>query len=333
MRLLIVAAMNVLTAHGAFAAEVAQADRATVVSAVTRHLESEYVDLTVGRKAAQQLRRRFDAAALKKATTGVAFAEALTRALREETGDGHLKVEFSEAALSEDSKAADEEFSAQEMERYYGAHLNFGVQKAERLAGNVGLLELSVFPPATMGGNTVAAAMQVLAHTDALIIDLRRNGGGGDSVSLVASYLFDDAFDDRKPLSGIYDRPSGITQQQYTLPYVPGARFGAKKPVFILISKRTFSAAEAFAYDMQALKRATVIGEPSGGGAHPFNYRRIHSHFVLWSVTQKSVNPITGANWQGIGVQPDVVVDPKDALDRAVALIAASGKQQALHRR
>ena len=195
MRLLIVVAMALLAAHAAFAAELAQADRASVVSAVTKHLESEYVDLTVGRKAAQQLLRRFNAR-LKKATSGAEFAEALTRALREETGDGHLKVEFSEAALSEDSKAADEKFSAQEMERYYGAHVNFGVQKAERLEGNVGLLELSVFPPATMGGNTVAAAMQVLAHTDALIIDLRRNGGGGDSVSLVASYLFDDAFDD-----------------------------------------------------------------------------------------------------------------------------------------
>lgn len=327
MRLLIVATMVLVAAHTAFAAELTPADRASVVSAVTKHLESEYVDLTVGRKAAQQLRRRFNAGALTKGGTGAAFADELTRALREEAGDGHLAVEFSEAALSEDTKAADEKFSAQEMERYYGAHVNFGVQKTERLEGNVGLLELSVFPPATMGGDTVAAAMQVLAHTDALIIDLRRNGGGGDTVALLATYLFDDAFDDRKPLSGIYDRPSGVTQQQYTLPYVPGARFGAKKPVFILISKRTFSAAEAFTYDMQALKRATVIGEPSGGGAHPFNYRRIHSHFVLWSVTQKSVNPITGQNWQGTGVQPDVVVDPNDALDRAVALIAASRKQ------
>ena len=207
-----------------------QADRASVVAAVTKHLESEYVDLSVGRKAARQLRRRFNAAALKKVETGAEFAEALTRALREETGDGHLKVEFSEAALSEDSKTADAKFSAQEMERYYGAHVNFGVQKAERLEGNVGLLELSVFPPATLGGNTVAAAMQVLAHTDALIIDLRRNGGGGDSVSLVASYLFDDVFDDRKPLSGIYDRPSGVTQQQYTLPYVPGASSARTSP-------------------------------------------------------------------------------------------------------
>lgn len=324
MRLLLIVAMALATTPMARAAEVTQADRASVVAAVVSHLESEYVDLTVGRKAAQQLRRRFNAAALRKAGTGIAFADALTHALREETRDGHLKVEFSEKALSEDAAAADQQFSAQEMQRYYGAHLNFGVRKVERLEGNIGLLELSVFPPASMGGDTVAAAMQVLAHTDALIIDLRRNGGGGDTVSLVASYLFDDVLDGRKPLSGIYDRPSGITQQQYTLPYVPGARFGAKKPVFILISKRTFSAAEAFTYDMQALERATVIGEPSGGGAHPFNYRRIHSHFVLWSVTQKSVNPLTGANWQGTGVQPDVVVDPKDALERAVALIEAS---------
>ncbi len=327
MRLAIVAAMAVLTSGPGLAAEVTQADRATVVAAVISHLESEYVDLAVGRKAAKQLRRRFDAAALKQAAASAAFAETLTRALREETGDGHLTVEFSETALSEDAAAADAEFAAQEAERYYGAHLNFGVTKVERLEGNIGLLELSVFPPAAMGGDTVAAAMQVLAHTDALIIDLRHNGGGGDTVSLVASYLFDDVADERKPLSGIYDRPSGVTRQEYTLPYVPGARFGASKPVFILISKRTFSAAEAFAYDMQALKRATVIGEPSGGGAHPFIYRRIAAHFVLWSVTQKSLNPITGTNWQGTGVQPDVVVDPKSALQRAVALAAASKKQ------
>lgn len=327
MRLAMIAAVALLAFDATFAAAMTQADRAGVVAAVISHLESEYVDLTVGRNAARQLRRRFDAAALKDAGTGAAFAEALTRALREETGDGHLKVEFSETALNEDASAADEEFSAQEMERYYGAHQNFGVRKVERLEGNIGLLELSVFPPAAMGGDTVAAAMQVLAHTDALIIDLRHNGGGGDTVSLVASYLFDDLVDERQPLSGIYDRPSGVTRQEYTLPYVPGARFGANKPVYILISKRTFSAAEAFAYDMQALKRATVVGEPSGGGAHPFTYRRIHSHFVLWSVRQKSLNPITGTNWQGTGVRPDVVVDPKNAMERAVALIAASKKQ------
>jgi C-terminal processing protease CtpA/Prc len=160
--------------------------------------------------------------------------------------------------------------------------------------------------------------MQVIAHTDALIIDLRRNGGGADTVALVASYLFDS----QQPLSGIYHRPTGKTTQNFTLPYVPGAKFGGAKPVYVLTSKRTFSAAEALAYDLQALKRATIVGEPSGGGAHPFTYKRIHPHFVLWSVVEKSVNPITGKNWQGVGVRPDVAVDQAQALDKALALIA-----------
>ena len=102
---------------------------------------------------------------------------------------------------------------------------------------------------------------------------------------------------------------------------MPGEKFGADKPVYVLTSKRTFSAAEALAYDLQALKRAVIVGQPSGGGAHPFEYRRIHPHFVLWSVTQKSVNPITQGNWQGTGVQPDVRVAAELALDTAMDLI------------
>jgi C-terminal processing protease CtpA/Prc len=93
-----------------------------------------------------------------------------------------------------------------------------------------------------------------------------------------------------------------------------------------LTSKRTFSAAEALAYDLQALKRATIVGEPSGGGAHPFQYRRIHPNYVLWSVTQKSINPITQSNWQGVGVQPDVRVPAEQALAKAIELIGAVRK-------
>jgi C-terminal processing protease CtpA/Prc len=297
----------------AAAAELSDADRREVMSAVISHLDKEYIDPSVGRAAAKKLRQH-SPDALITAESGPSFARAVTDVLRETTGDGHLAVEYSEKELNADAKA---DFTQQEMERYYGAHLNFGVNKALRMENNIGLIELSVFPPAAMGGDTVAAAMQVIAHTDALIIDLRSNGGGGDTVTLVASYLFDD----RQPLSGIYDRATNETQQGHTYAYVPGARFGGKKPVFVLTSKRTFSAAEALAYDLQALKRATIVGEASGGGAHPFTYERIHPHFVLWSVTQKSVNPITGGNWQGVGVQPDVLVRAEDALVRALELI------------
>lgn len=319
-----VAIIALLFVQAAFAAEVSEADRKAVLAAVIAHLEAEYIDPEVGKRVARKMREKSVRDMLANASDGTAMAAALRDKLRAETGDGHLNVEYSEKELPSDQAAADAEFSEQEMERYYGAHLNFGVRKAERLENNIGLVDLAVFPPASMGGDTVAAAMQVVAHSDALIIDLRKNGGGMDTVSLVASYLFDE----QQPLSGIYHRPTGKTTQNFTQPYVPGAKFGGTKPVYVLISKRTFSAAEALAYDLQALKRAIIIGQPSGGGAHPFTYRRIHPHFVLWSVVEKSVNPITGNNWQGVGVQPDVVIDPEQALDKALELIATKKRQQ-----
>lgn len=320
----VVAIVALLFVQNTFAAAIGEADRKAVLAAVIAHLETEYVDPDVGRRVARKLREKSVRDMLANASDGTAMAAALRDKLRAETGDGHLNVEYSEKELPANQAAADAEFSEQEMERYYGAHVNFGVRKAERLENNIGLVDLAVFPPAAMGGDTVSAAMQVIAHTDALIIDLRRNGGGMDTVSLVASYLFDE----QQPLSGIFNRPSGKTTQNFTQPYVPGAKFGGTKPVYVLTSKRTFSAAEALAYDLQALKRATIIGQPSGGGAHPFTYRRIHPHFVLWSVVEKSVNPITGKNWQGVGVQPDVVIDPAQALDKALELIAEKRKQQ-----
>lgn len=307
--------LSVFVAFATQATAVDPADRQQVIAAVAEHLEREYVDAAIGQKSAKAL-RRWPGVRDVPDESREAFAKRLTQWLRDSTGDGHLTVEYSATPLS-DAPDASKSFTAQEMERYYGAHVNHGVKRVERLDGNIGLLELTVFPPASMGGDTVAAAMNVLANTDALIIDLRSNGGGSDTVALVASYLFDT----QQPLSGIFNRAESSTTQSYTQAYVPGKRFGESKPVYVLISKRTFSAAEALAYDLQALKRAVIVGQPSGGGAHPFQYRRIHPHFVLWSVTQKSVNPITGGNWQGTGVQPDVRVEPDRALDTALESI------------
>jgi C-terminal processing protease CtpA/Prc len=133
---------------------------------------------------------------------------------------------------------------------------------------------------------------------------------------LIAGYLLDGA----TAMSGTYDRPSDKLTPSMTPVWVPGRRFGADKPVYVLISKHTFSAAEAFAYDLQALKRVTVIGEPSGGGAHPFEYRRISDHYVLSLPEGRSINPITGGDWEGVGVIPDVRVNADQALDEALKL-------------
>ncbi len=311
---------NVPEEHKNRTVVVSQDSKTAVVSAVLDHLRKEYVDPEVGQAAADALEQLAHAGHFKAVKGPKTFATKLSSELQRLTGDGHLNVEFSAKPLNLEGAKADESFSAREMEKYYGAGVNYGVHRIEHLEGNVGYLDLRVFAPIEMGGPSVTSAMTVLAPTSAMIIDLRKNGGGiGDMADLVASYLFDEQ---RQPLTGTYDRPSDTLTQRFTQPMVPGRRFGPEKPVYVLISKRTFSAAEALAYNLQALGRATIIGETSGGGAHPFEYKPIHKHFVLWSVTAKSINPITQSNWQGVGVKPDLEVPANEALERALALLA-----------
>src|ERR1041385_3540561 len=161
--------------------------------------------------------------------------------------------------------------------------------------------------------------MGFVAHTDAIIFDLRQNGGGQPAmVTLIASYLFD------KPthLIDIYNRKEDTTTQNWTLSYLPGPRL-TKQPVFVLTSKRTFSGAEEFTYNLKNLKRATIIGETTGGGAHPVSPHRIDAHFMIGVPFARAINPISKTNWEGAGVEPDVKVDAADALQKAEQLAAA----------
>ena len=289
-----------------------EADRAQVIANAADLLERRYVDARRGADLARQLRRA------RRTWDGIdepeRFAAAVTDWLRQASGDGHLGLSYSEAPIAEGGEAA---FSAGEMERWYGAQVNHGVERIERLDGNIMLLDLRVFPPAAMGGEVIAAAMNVVAQGDALILDLRNNGGGAETANLVTGYLLGEG---GRPLSGTYDRPSDRSRPNSSPAWVPGRRFGGTKPLFILTSRRTFSAAEAVAYDLQALGRAVIVGERTGGGAHPYEFRRVHPHFALDLPEGRSVNPITGGNWQGVGVQPDVEVPADQALERAIGL-------------
>jgi C-terminal processing protease CtpA/Prc len=160
--------------------------------------------------------------------------------------------------------------------------------------------------------------MTLLAGTRALIIDLRENGGGKpEMVVLVASYLFDR----RTHLGDLWDSWADSTHHYWTQDTVAGRRFGGDKPVYVLTSAHTFSAAEEFAYDLQALKRVTVVGETTAGGAHPASEGRLGDHFAISVAWGNSINPITGTNWEGVGVVPDVKVSADEALAVAQKLI------------
>jgi C-terminal processing protease CtpA/Prc len=191
-----------------------------------------------------------------------------------------------------------------------------GVARVEWLDGNIGLLQLRpvLFPPSIAGGE-LTAAMQLVARADALILDLRQTvGGEPGAVALLCSYLFDD---EPVHLIDMYERDGDRTTQSWTLPYVPGARFGGTKPVYVLTSGTTFSGGEELAYDLQQHGRAVLVGERTRGGAHPRIGRRVHPHLEATIPTGRAIGPVSGANWEGVGVQPDIEVPAGQALERA----------------
>jgi hypothetical protein len=291
-------------------------ERTEAINRAAELLESNYVYPQRGRELARRLRREAESSWVREGEPQL-FAEAFTAKLRSWSGDGHFHIDFRQGGAAATEESA---FGEAEFEKYYGKAVNHGFEQVRRLEGNVGYLDLRVFAPPAMGADMAVAAMTLLAQTSALIIDLRHNGGGDGALGLlIAGYLLNGA----QPMSGTYHRPTDKLTPSATPVWVPGRRFGADKPVYVLISKGTFSAAEAFAYDLQALKRVTVIGEPSGGGAHPFVYRRISEHYVLSLPEGRSINPITGKDWAGVGVIPDVRVNADHALEEALKLARA----------
>lgn len=294
--------------------------RARTVVAAAALLDTFYVSPDVAKRAGDSLRARNARGAYRGYTNGVPFAMRLDDDLAELTHDKHLHVMYSVRPLPPDSPTAargmsparSPEAARRERARLVGMNCGFG--KPEVLSGNVGYLKFDMFADPEVCGATASAAMTFLADTRALILDLRDNGGGDPAmVSYVASYLFDR----RTHLNDLWTRRTGTTEEFWTRDSVAGRRFGGTKPVYLLTSSRTFSGGEEFTYDLQQLKRAIVVGETTGGGAHPMSSHRIGRHFLIAVPFARPVNPVTHANWEGVGVEPDVKVPAGDALTTA----------------
>ena len=292
--------------------------RARVIDISIGELERHYVFPDVAKRLGDSLRARRARGAYDSYDNGVSFALKLTSDLREIGHDKHLWMTYSASPFAgimlQSPSRATPPGAARPMAAG-GAHC--GVVKTDTLPGNVGHLELSLFADPEICGASISSAMSALADTRALIVDLRNNGGGSpDMVAHLASYLVSR----RTHLNDLWTRRTGKTQQFWTRDDIPGRKFGGEKPVFVLTSSRTFSAAEEFAYDLAAINRATIVGETTGGGAHPVNRHRIDDHFTLAVPVARAINPITHTNWEGVGVEPKVKVPATDALETAQRL-------------
>lgn len=288
--------------------------RLEVIDAVVRNMKDYYVFPEVADEVGRAIRRRQQNKEYDRVTSAAEFARLLTSQLREVTSDKHLSVNYSPRPLPARRENAEPTAEERQGLRNYGIDINYGFERVERLAGNIGYIRLNLFFPAEYGGDTAAAAMKFVADTESLIIDLRGNDGGQPNmIVLLASYLFSH---EPVQLSGLFQRKTNSIQQYWTMPYVPGERYIGKE-VYILTSKRTFSGGEAFAYDLKNLKRATIVGETTEGAANPRDVYRINEHFWMGIPTARPVSPITQTNWEGTGVKPDVDVPAGLALKTA----------------
>jgi len=244
-------------------------------------------------------------------TSSQKLEKILNEQLSSVTNDGHLVLSYSEHEVpitSNDPEQAKQEKKAElKMMR---AH-NWGIEKIERFSFNIGYLDLSMFADAEHGAETIAAAMTMVANTEALIIDLRFSRGGyPETVALLTSYFLNK----RTHLSNMLDREGNVSEQMWSAKTVKGKRYGEQRDLYILTSQDTYSAAEDFAYTLKHLKRAKIIGATTGGGAHPGDFVRLSPHFEVFIPSERSFNPITQTNWEGVGVTPDIEVATEDAL-------------------
>jgi C-terminal processing protease CtpA/Prc len=289
-----------------------QADIPGIVDHVVRLVDEHYIFPEIGARVGHVLTDQSAVGRYAAATDAAALATLVTEDLQSVNGDKHLRLLYSADEVPDEKQdGAEAEAMRRMAERTAG-----GIARVELLNGNIGYLDLRpiLFPPA-IAGPAAVAAMHLVAATDALIIDLRQClGGDPGMVALLCSYLFSE---EPVHLNDMVERVGGRTTQSWTLPYVPGPRFGPTKPVYVLTSATSFSGAEELSYDIQQLKRGTVVGEQTRGGAHPREGFRVHPHLLATIPVARAVNPVTGTNWEGTGVTPDVPVPAEQALPTA----------------
>jgi hypothetical protein len=285
------------------------ASRASTVENAAKALREGYVFPEVAEKMAQSVLGKLKAGEYDNIKDERALANRLTDDFRAISRDKHLGVRLAPSQGEESHHGMPD---GDEMRRQ-----NYAFEKVEVLPGNIGYLKFNLFVPTDEAKQVATSALGFLANCDAIIFDLRSNGGGSpDMIRFITSYLFDSP----TLLNQMVDREGKVVEEFSTLSEVPGKRFANDLPVYVLTSHTTFSGAEEFSYNLKNLKRATIVGETTGGGAHPVRGERLNDRFMIRVPFMRAQNPISKTNWEGTGVEPDVKVPAGEALEKATGL-------------
>ena len=298
----------------------------TAVHAVTDVFEREYFDAALGSTVAEEIERRLAAGRYAGAGDPVALATALTADFFELTKDKHVVVAVPRPRAGGGGGGSERR----------DVPTTAGFRRTEIIAGNIGVLELAFFMRPVEHRDALAAAMHALQPADALIIDMRANGGGSpDTVALLISYLIEGT---AQSLFDIVHRDG--SKDSYRTPDEAPATRNARRPIYVLTSARTFSAGEGLAFLLKELKRAVVIGEVTAGAANPGRAYPAGELFEITVPNGRVVSAIGRANWEGRGVTPDLIVPAAEALlvahlrslDDVIAATADPSRREELRR-
>jgi hypothetical protein len=283
--------------------------RASLIDGIARELLAHYVFVDKAQKMIAALRDHVSHGDYDGIVRSWDFARRVTEDLRSVSHDSHLALDYGRRSATEPSR---------EERLAWLRSIHFGVAAIERLERNVVRLAIDQFPLVEdeEARQAIADRVSEIADADALLVDLRQNrGGSADTVAMVASYFFGAT---PVHLNDLVRRDDGSTKQFWTARDVRGKRFGAKKPIYVLVGKGTFSAGEELAYDLQCLHRAKIVGESTAGGAHAGEDYPLDAWFRIDVPSQRAINPITKTNWEGVGVVPDIAVPAESALTEAL---------------
>lgn len=298
--------------------QIQEQEKFQVVDSIAKFMADYYVFPDVGEEMGALILKNLKNGNYDEVVAYPEFGMMLTEDLQSVSKDKHIGVRYSPdmIELYKKAEADSNDTELKEMQREEAAYSNYDFKELKILPGNVGYLKFNSFMDASEAGPTAIAAMNFLSNTDALIIDLRDNGGGSPSlIQLITSYFFEET----EHLNSFYIREGDKTVQFWTLPYVPGKKM-TKTELFVLTSNYTFSGAEEFSYNLKNMERATIVGETTGGGAHPVSPYIINDNYLISIPFGRAVNPITNTNWEGTGIEPHVATSKEGAFDKAYLL-------------